>query len=915
MNLRTYKPKNLKTRLFVIMLISTLAGSAQAVPALRVSVGHSGSDCRKVISRDLKTYLGKLFTNPVEFSDSGAQCDIVIGTPATNPLVEKAVASKKITLPDGPNADQGYTVNTIGDTIWVVGSTEQGALYGVYELLEQYGAYFQIDGERLPAKRDFEIKQLDIRKSPTFKYRGLLPWDNFACGMSGWDLQQYQELIDRGTRMKFNMLQFHFYAGEAFFTETVNGETTQSSCIGSPVDVFRTKGSVGESAFKGVDMFGPRPYVDNLGNPRKQAEAVQAMMRKVIDHAHTRGWVSCVGFELMAATVGNPSMTDKPDGDWNSINPLDPRNVDISLQRYRSLVKTYPNSDFYWMWQSEGRGVLSRHVGREPGAAEMRKEFARWSQDDLVGDIDYAYLFREVANKLTPDERKRLGTGGWGVEHLFPGIDPDFPKEIIFASLNSYYLPEADKRQVPCYRVAKDGRRAWMIEWWEFDGNQWFPQFRVGWQEKMYKKCAEYGVEAVTLLGWKLSGVEHNVRYLADFSWNPKLTGAQFYKDYLGRLCGKDAESLADVYLDYDRYEESTPPATPADFRPMLLSAGWMPLAIPSLPQTTEGLNEPAWRDTISKAAEVIAQQQKLLEKDQQSALEVKQTLPKLDKQGKSFARLMLNRLEFRALYVQSMLHLNQSLIDYDKAGREQGMEKAGAAAATEAKLAVEQSRMAIEKYAEEVRNRGDQGVIAQMNEQYFSVVKNHYSTLRSANTTYATLDWGAFRLRPTIKFDFTRDSVWPHRDGKNVVTSETADGKPALKLEIPGGGAPGNSVFIHNEPIDLDESPCLDFRIRTSSTEPLAMMFQMMSGDTWFALNLMGTQRNYTFADALPAGSISNGEWHRVTWNLRELVKDRTGGGDSHIRSVILGTWESLKEPVVVEFSDFAFGKRNMLD
>lgn len=910
MNLRIH---SLMKVVIVIMLISTIAGVSAQAAVLRVNVGSSKSDCHKLIARELGTYLGKMFSNTIEIADSGSQFDIIVGTPETNPLVEKAVASKTVKLPDGKNADQGYAIKTIDDTIYVVGSTEQGCLYGIYELLEQYGAYFQIDSERLPAKAPFAIKPLDISESPVFKYRGLLPWDNFSCGMSGWDLEQYQELIDRGTRMKFNMLQFHFYPGEAFFTETVDGETTQSNCIGSPVDTFKTKGSVGESAFKGIDIFGPRPYVDNIGNPRKQAEAVQAMMRKVIDYAHMRGWSSVVGFELMAATIGNPPMTDKPDGAWNSINPLDPRNVDISIQRYRSLLKTYPNSDFYWLWQSEGRGVLSRQVGREPGAAEMRKEYARWSQDDLVGDIDYAYLFREVANKLTPDERKRLGTGGWGVEHLFPGIDPDIPKEVIFASLNSYYLPEADKRQVPCYRVGRDGRRAWMIEWWEFDGNQWFPQFRVGWQEKMYKQCAEYGVEAVTLLGWKLTGVEHNVRYLADFSWNPDLTGAEFYKDYLGRLCGKDAQSLADVYLDYDRYEESTPPATPADFRPMLLSAGWMPLAIPSMPQTAEGLNEPAWRDTVSKAAEVIAQQQKLLEKDRHAAMLFGSALPKLDKEGKSFAGLMLNRLQFRALYLQSMLHLNQSLIDYDKAGREQGIDKAGVAAVTEAKLALDQCRMAIEKYAEQIIDRGDQGVIAQMNEQYFNVLKNHYAGLKSANTTYATLDWAAFRLRPTIKFDLTRDSVWPYRDGKNVVTSETADGKPALKLEIPGGGAPGNSVFIHADPIDLEESPYLDFRIRTSSTEPLAIMFQMMSGDTWFALNLIGKQ-SYTYADALPAGSISNGEWHRVTWNLGELVKDRTGG-DTHIRSVVLGTWESLKDPMVVEFTDFAFGKRNMLD
>ncbi|MDO8587565.1 MAG: hypothetical protein Q7T82_11055 [Armatimonadota bacterium] len=723
--------------LFMMLLVLVIAGTQAEAAArpLRVSPGRSASPVHMLAVSEMQRYLPRAFTNQLDLSGSGPQFDIVFGTPETNPLVALAVKSREIALPDGKNSDQGFTVKTVGETIYVAGQDEQGALYGLYELLEQYGAYFQIDGERLPGKTWFSAKRLDIRKSPEFKYRGLLPWDNFACGMSGYNLEHYKELIDRGTRMKFNKLQFHFYPGMAFFTETVDGKTESPTWIGGPVDVFKTKGSIGEKAFAGMEIFGAEPYVANIGNPAKQAEAVQAMMRKVIDYAHDRGWKTCVGFDLMSSPAGQPSQTDKPadaEGAWNSINPLDPRNVDISVQRYRSLVKTYPNSDFYWMWQSEGRGVLSRAVGREPGAAEMRKKFKHWTDNEtLAGDIDYAYLFREVANRLTPEERARLATGGWSIEHIFPGIDADFPREMTFASLNSYYPPDAATRQAKSYRVAKGGRRAWMIDWWEFDGNQWFPQFRTGWQEKMYKQCADYGVESVTLLGWKLSAIEHNVRYLSEFSWNPTLTSADFYRNYISRLYGLRSGSIAGIYGEYERYEESTPAATPADYRPMLLSAGWMPLAMPALPTTTEGFSAAPWRETVQRATELIAQQWRLLDKDNRSAESIRRELPEMDKQGRSWAKLMINRLEFRALYLGSMLHLNQSFIDYDKAGREQGVDKAKTAAVEHATLAVELAKQAIEKYAEEVRNRGDQGVIAQLNEQYYGVVKQYLNALR----------------------------------------------------------------------------------------------------------------------------------------------------------------------------------------
>ena len=418
----------------------------------------------------------------------------------------------------------------------------------MYALLEAYGVYFQISGERLPERAPFQIKPLDLAAAPAFKYRGLLPWDNFLCGMSGYNLEDYQLLIDRATRLKLNMLQFHFYPGIAFFTETVDGVRAKASCIGMPVDVFPTAGAAGEAAFGGEAVFGPRPYVESAGNPDAQAEAVQGMMRAVLDHAHARGMHTCVGFELMTPPVGAVQMTDKPDGGANCLDPLRPENVSISLQRFRSLVATYPQSDYYWMWQSEGRGVLGRPVGREAGAAEMRAAYARWTPlETLAGDIDYALHFRDVANALTPEERSRLATGGWFVQHLFPGIHPDFPPEIRFASLNGYDPEQTVNGQVDYYGVARQGRPTWMIDWWEFDGEQWFPQWRVTWQERMYRACLEQGVESVSLLGWKLSGVEHNIRYLADFSWNPTLTSEQFYADYVRRLYGQDAASFKDI--------------------------------------------------------------------------------------------------------------------------------------------------------------------------------------------------------------------------------------------------------------------------------------------------------------------------------------------------------------------------------
>ena len=75
----------------------------------------------------------------------------------------------------------------------------------------------------------------------------------------------------------------------------------------------------------------------------------------------------------------------------------------------------------------------------------------------------------------------------------------------------------------------------------------------------MYKQCANFGVESVSLLGWKLSGIEHNVRYLSEFSWNPTLGAADFYKNYVRRVYGNGSESIVKAYSDNDAMEATIP--------------------------------------------------------------------------------------------------------------------------------------------------------------------------------------------------------------------------------------------------------------------------------------------------------------------------------------------------------------------
>jgi hypothetical protein len=886
--------------------------------SLIVVAGHPQTPPGKLAVEEMQSYFGKMFTNQVKGVELAEDPMVVLGTPASNPLVQQMIQQGKIALPQGKNADQGYAIRTVNKTIYVAASTEVGMLYGLYGLLEEYGAYFQISGDWLPDRTPFKLKQLNISVAPVFKYRGILPWDNFLCGSSGYNEEDWRALIARATRMKLNKLDLHFNPGYVYYNEVWDGKPVPPGWVAHPND-FAPQGKPGAKAFGDMKLFCVRTWEENKGNPIKQAEASQAVLRRVIDYSHECGWVVVAGFALMQPQGGDFIKTQKSgnprSGGMNTPDPLQEKNVTLSLQRYRRLEEIYPNADYYWMWQLEGGGGLCREVGKEPGAKEMREKYAYWSDKNRAGDIDYAYLFWQVAQRLTPQERAKLATGGWDVQHLFPGIQQDFAKQIIFASLNSYNPINAVK-ELDNYRVARSGRRAWMIEWWEFDGDEWFPQFRTSWQEQEYKKAAEFGVESVSLLGWKLSAIEHQVRYLAEFSWNPTLSAKEFTRQFVQHIYGRTgAGQITSLYNIYDEWDVRTPPATPADDRPMLLGAGWRSLAIPEIPFSSDSLTAEKWKRVVMRAGKILEAQQQLLEQDRKSIGVMRSLLPSLTPTSQSWARLLINRLEFRCLYLQATQALNRSFITYDQFANTKGIPAGTKITQKETANALQLAAQAIEKYAEEVRNRGDLGLIGQLNVQFYDIIAQLNSRFQ-LDSPYLMLNRTAPQIDAKYCSDLTNPKCWPLRDGHVEVTPFDDRGTPTIRVALAGvPNAKLGSLFIRQDEIDLERQPLLDFDVRTTTKDPVALMLQIEGKAGWFELDIVGKQSYHQLDQISPALEVNDGHWHHITWNLEKLVRERVGQEVKSIKTLIIGTWSNPAKPVVVEFKNFCFGKVNKAD
>ena len=712
----------------VCLALMARSGSCETAPSIiRIKTGSPKTSLESYVISDAVGFMARMFSDSIDTSGSGSTFDFVIGTPQNNALISQQVNGGAIVLPTGTYAGQGYAIKTIGSTIYLAASGDTGLSHGIYDLLQQYGAYFLISDEILPQQTAFSVKNINISVAPAFKYYGLLPWDNFLCGMSGWNEEDFRLCIDRMVRMRLNFIEFHFYPGLAYYNETYSdgSASATSDHVADWENSFQPSQMVGAAAFGTLSTFGTRQWWQNQSKGAvAQEDSCEAMLKRIIDYAHTRGLSTVVGFCLMQPRGGDFTMTN--DRGWTPMpDPLNAKNVNLEVDRYRRLVQLYPNSDYYWMWQAEAGGNLWNTITNDAAATAMRNQYLYWNPNrGKGGDIDYGYLFMQTVNKLTSAERSKIATGGWDMSEIFPGFDRDCPKEIIFHGMNSWDTREGISEATKDYKVSA-GRRTWMTDWWEYDGLVWFPEFRVKKQEIMYKACVANNVEAVTLDGWKQSGVEHNIKYLAEFVWNPTLTGSQFYADYSEKVYGAPAEStLANFYIVNDSLEPTIPAATTGDYRVMNISEGWQPLQLSSYVTSATDLTSSSWTSIVSECQTLETQQQALINRDNAFSSSLKSLRSQLNPTGQYWLDLMTNRLDFRVLYVQGLVDINKSYVDFNAAGKASGIASAKTAAFADLNNGLEQMYLSILQVSECARNTSDLGLIGQVNILDYNVLK-----------------------------------------------------------------------------------------------------------------------------------------------------------------------------------------------
>ena len=534
--------RKLALYLLAILIIGT-GCTAQS----SIVVGKDASSLETQAAGEIQKYLYAATGTLLPIAAYAKGDAIAVGTPASNPLVRKL-------KPDVSGlGDEGYLLRTVKDgkrkVIIVTGKTPNGALYGAYALLEEYGFGFYLGGDAVPAKKPFKLLDLNVNRKPVFKIRGALPWYNFFNSPTTWDYQDYVWFFDNLAKTKNNFIGFHSYDQEPFCAyedggKYVYGEpvlTTENPTWGTH-SMKTSEFGFGTGKYFPDEYFGSKPGLYR-GDRERSIKDSQDLLKKALDYAHYRGIKTCVGFEV------------------TGVDPTDPVAVENLQKRLRHLVAQYPMLDYVWIWESEAVGLL----GINPPALDSRMgayyrkyepHFAYLQDPRKIAEGVRLAVYTNEAYRILKEiaPEKRLILSGWGGDnHLhctdfYPGLDKIVPKDVIFSALDNIVISPIVSA---AYAKLSPEREKWPIPWFEYDGDQWHNQANAKqWLGACQDSLAK-GSQGILGIHWRTRDVEESHAMMSQFAWEPKMTYERFYLRYAKKTFGSErAVEMSKILMD-----------------------------------------------------------------------------------------------------------------------------------------------------------------------------------------------------------------------------------------------------------------------------------------------------------------------------------------------------------------------------
>ena len=555
----------------------TIAIAEQAAPVERYAAG------------ELKKYLSILYRIDAALRDEcPASPDgptIVVGHPGNHPAL--ADTEWPVLSADGFCLK---TVRADPPVLIVAGGSGRGTLFSVYELLERWGVRFLLSGDVLPEQPEpFRLTGFDERREPAYAMRAMRPMANLPEGSAPWSLADFTGYIDQMARLKFNTFAFVIMESGPWLDYEFRGVKRPAGDIfygyRFPID----GDFIGRELFAGQSEF-YNPVLAPARNDEERKQLGIGLVQSIIAHCQSRELLTLLIFSFLEpptvmkhkcnewATLplpdpksfGGAHFTVTPVEEFG-INPhyaawmnvLDPVVRELTAHRFKALINTYPEADFYHLWVSEHRAGVGdcREIFRALDAKYHLSPDVDWEkvledfssspfereryQNQVKGDLLFVSALDAIFNEHDLLQQTAKPDADIGIIGVMPQLAPMMtrilPDKASFGQFLDYGAHGVAERIDQVVPLLKAGMPTTLEIGIHDDNDMYFPQVSVESLERIVNTTASLGMKGCVVSLWQVRQADINAAFLARAIWHPGTTAAKFYRDFSSKLVGPAA--------------------------------------------------------------------------------------------------------------------------------------------------------------------------------------------------------------------------------------------------------------------------------------------------------------------------------------------------------------------------------------
>ena len=455
----------------------------------------------------------------------------------------------------------------------IAGGSESALAWACFELLEQLGCRFRISGDSIPARTNPIVPNLNIRRAPAHKVRGV--WFSYCFATNSiMSLTDYRSMFAQMVKLKLNRFLTYHFENEPFIDFSFRGERKLVGDVSHPTSSYISYGRHFSGSYLtkdvpiGSELFGrERVAPQELQHVASSDEALDEgvrFMRSIYRMARQFGlepWLAFIPSFIPMNFAKYARKMPRPHMHWSSlVSFTDPVVDEMNKKRIESIIEDYPDlggvflgipEGYYEDPYPESKAILDEKRSRYTEALDLHKRLwgDYWNNDaelleaHIDRDIGFVELLKrtiDIVRGVAPE----LSIGVMTVckAYLLTVLDEDLPKDISFADIESRSLWTKDGAPLHLFDRMK-GRECSIIPRAVDDGSMAGLQHNLELYDLdgFLQSPIEHGTSGLIIQTTHIRGNEHNFGYLAKGMWHPELKPERFYRNYTTGLFGKEA--------------------------------------------------------------------------------------------------------------------------------------------------------------------------------------------------------------------------------------------------------------------------------------------------------------------------------------------------------------------------------------